>query len=45
METVEAVENVFGKTRLGQSAKLEQFESLLEAHFDFQRLYLKLGLS
>jgi BioD-like phosphotransacetylase family protein len=45
METVEAVESVFGKTRLGQAAKLEQFESLLDQYFDFQRLYLKLGLS
>jgi BioD-like phosphotransacetylase family protein len=44
METVEAVERVFGKTRLGQAAKLEQFESLLEQHFDFRRLYLKMGL-
>ena len=44
METVEAVERVFGKTRLGQATKLEQFESLLAAHFDFQRLYLTMGL-
>jgi BioD-like phosphotransacetylase family protein len=45
METVEAVESVFGKTRLGQAAKLEQFEALLAAFFDYQRLYMKLGLS
>jgi len=45
METVEAVESVFGKTRLGQTTKLEQFEALLAAHFDYQRLYMKLGLS
>ncbi|MCP4538249.1 MAG: phosphotransacetylase family protein [Chloroflexi bacterium] len=44
METVEAVEAVFGKTRLGQSAKLEQFEALLEEHFDFERFYRALGL-
>ncbi|MBU0702292.1 MAG: phosphotransacetylase family protein [Chloroflexi bacterium] len=44
METVEAVEAVFGKTRLGQSAKLEQFEALLEEHFDFERLYKEMGL-
>ena len=44
METVEAVEAVFGKTRLGQSAKLEQFEALLEEHFDFERLYKEMRL-
>jgi uncharacterized protein len=44
METVEAIENVFGKTRLGQAAKLEQFEALLDEHFDFHRLYSTLGL-
>jgi len=45
METVEIVERVFGKTRLGQSAKLEQFEALLEEHFDFERLYEGLGMA
>ena len=44
METVEAVERVFGKTRLGQAAKLEQFEALLAEHFDFERLYEGMGL-
>lgn len=44
METVEAIEAVFGKTRLGQSAKLEQFEKLLEECFDFHRFYQALGL-
>jgi BioD-like phosphotransacetylase family protein len=44
METVEAINQVFGKTRLGQTAKLEQFERLLEEYFDFQRLYQLLGL-
>ncbi len=38
METVEAIERVFGKTRLGQAAKLEQFEALMERYFDFGRL-------
>jgi hypothetical protein len=45
METVDAIEDVFGKTRLGQSTKLEAFENLLEAHFDFERLYEKLALT
>jgi hypothetical protein len=45
METVEAIERVFGKTRLGQPAKLEQFEALLAEHFDFERLDQALGLA
>ena len=44
METVDAIDDVFGKTRLGQAAKLQQFEALLEEHFDFARLYASLGL-
>ena len=44
MEAVGVVEAVFGKTRLGQSAKLEQFEALVEAHFDFERFYQALEL-
>lgn len=44
METVEAIERVFGKTRLGQAAKLEQFEALLADHFDFERLCKGMGL-
>jgi BioD-like phosphotransacetylase family protein len=44
MEAVEAVEAVLGKTRLGQTAKLEQFEALLDKHFNFERLYQALEL-
>ena len=44
METLNAIETVFGKTRLGQATKLEQFESLLNEHFDFEQLYKGLGL-
>jgi BioD-like phosphotransacetylase family protein len=44
METVEAIEGVFGKTRLGQAEKLEHFESLLAEHIDLARLYRSLGL-
>ncbi len=43
METVEAVEGVFGKTRLGQREKLERFEALFEEHFDFARVYRGMG--
>jgi len=44
METVEAIENVFGKTRLGQANKLRQFETLLGAHVNTQRIFQSLGL-
>jgi BioD-like phosphotransacetylase family protein len=44
METVEAIERVFGKTRLGQTTKLEQFKALLDEHFDFERLYKEIEL-
>jgi len=44
LETVETIERVFGKTRLGQRAKLKQFEALLAEHFDFERLYEGLEL-
>jgi len=44
METVEAIEQVFGKTRLGQPEKLERFEQLMAEHFDYGRLYSQLGL-
>jgi hypothetical protein len=44
METIEQIEKFFGKTRLGQSAKLKQFQSLLETHLDKQRLYAAIGL-
>lgn len=38
LETIEAIERVFGKTRLGQAAKLQQFEALLAEHIDLERL-------
>jgi len=44
METVEAIENVFGKTRLGQPDKLAEFEALFSQNLDFARLYQRLGL-
>lgn len=34
LELVEAIDRVFGKTRLGQLAKLERFEELLAKHVD-----------
>lgn len=44
METVEAVESIFGKTRLGQPTKLAQFQELLAKHIDMARLYDLLDL-
>ncbi|MBC8333044.1 MAG: phosphotransacetylase family protein [Anaerolineae bacterium] len=44
METVEAIDKIFGKTRLGQTAKLEQFQALLNSHVDLKRIYAGLGL-
>lgn len=44
METIEAIERVFGKSRLGQPAKLAQFEALLAENVDIERLYSSLGL-
>lgn len=44
METVERIERVFGKSRLGQKVKLQQFQDLLSEHVDLGRLYDQLGL-
>jgi hypothetical protein len=44
LETVEAIEAVFGKTRLGQESKLQRFEALFAEYFDFDRLYDLMGL-
>lgn len=44
METIERIENIYGKTRLGQAAKLQRFERLMEENFDFARLYSVLEL-
>lgn len=44
METVERLDRVFGKTRLGQTSKLEAFMSLVHEHVDLQRLNASLGL-
>ena len=44
METIEQIEKFFGKTRLGQTTKLKQFQSLLDTHLDKERLYKTIGL-
>jgi BioD-like phosphotransacetylase family protein len=44
METVESIDRIFGRTRLGQKAKLDQFRDLLINNVDMERLYEALGL-
>lgn len=44
METVEAIEKVFGKTRLGQTVKLQQFEKLVNTNVNIDRIYQVLEL-
>lgn len=44
IETVEAVEKVFGKTRLGQPEKLNRFTTMLDENLDTARLFADLGL-
>ncbi len=44
METVEIIEGVYGKTRLGLPAKLSRFQALMEEHVDFKRLYAALEI-
>jgi uncharacterized protein len=44
METIETMERLYGKTRLGHPAKLKQFQQLMEENFDYQRLYKAIGV-
>ncbi len=44
METVEAVEQVFGKTRLNSPEKLNRFKEMLDANLDWKRLFADLGV-
>lgn len=43
METVESIESIFGKTRLGLSAKLTQFETLFSEHVNTEKLFQAFG--
>ena len=38
METIEDLDSIFGKTRLGQQSKLDRFKNLIQKHVDLQRL-------
>jgi BioD-like phosphotransacetylase family protein len=44
METIETIERIFGKTRLGQLNKLEQYEKLFSENVDMKKLYKVFGL-
>jgi hypothetical protein len=44
METIEMIDRIYGKTRLGQETKLKHYQALLAIHFDFQRLVEALEL-
>ncbi len=44
IEAVERVEKVFGKTRIAHPEKLNRFREVLDAHFDFGRLFKLLGV-
>jgi hypothetical protein len=44
METIEAIDRLFGKSGLGQPAKLAEFEALFNQRVDMARLYQMLEL-
>ncbi len=45
METVEKIEQSIGKTRLGQTEKLETFQHLMEENIKLDAIYDVLGLN
>lgn len=44
LETVEMINQFFGRTRFHQTQKLEQFQKIFESNFDFSQLYQVLDL-
>ncbi len=44
MESIQKIERVFGKTRLGQANKLKEFRKLMDEHFKYEMLYEVMGL-
>jgi BioD-like phosphotransacetylase family protein len=44
LHTVERIERFFGKGRLAHRDKLARFKMLMADHFDFKRLYERVGL-
>jgi BioD-like phosphotransacetylase family protein len=45
METIEAIDKVMGKTKMGQTLKLDQFQQLLADRVEFSRIYQCVELS
>ena len=45
METVEKIENIFGRTRMGQKAKLDKFEKLVHQYIDLDNLFKAFEIS
>lgn len=45
METIEAIDRVIGKTRMGQTVKLEKFQNLLGEYMELERMYKCVGFS
>jgi uncharacterized protein len=44
METIESIDSIYGKTRLGEKTKLKQYRALLDEHLDYNRLKQTMGL-
>jgi hypothetical protein len=44
LTTVERAEQLFGRVRFHEPAKLQRFTSLMDEHFDFERMYKALGV-
>ncbi len=44
METIEAIDRVFGRARMGETAKVKEYQTLLDEHCAFDRLYEALGI-
>lgn len=44
LSAVEQVEQLFGRVRFRQHTKRQHFIKMMEAHFDYQRLYRTIGL-
>jgi BioD-like phosphotransacetylase family protein len=44
LTTVEIIEQFFGKTRFHQEKKVQRFQEMMEERFDFEDLYIAMGL-
>ncbi len=44
MEAIEAIERVYGRTRLGEAAKLKEYQKLMGEHVNYTAIFESLGL-